>query len=661
MRAAGIDGAILTGESLDGDYWIGTVPDLSNFYVVNYGSKYGDDPDAGGQRLLQALRGEVRQEGRRLLRAPRLLRRAGLGDGGEQGRLARRRQGRGGARHLRQGAAGDRPDHLHAGTAHPDDPADGDHRRDRTASSPRSAASRWRNSRSSDSMLARTTRTVARPWSFAARRDVTVRFGGLVALDDVSLALGKGEVLGLIGPNGAGKTTLVNVLSGFQRPHAGAIGRRRRPMHAPAAARLCAGAASSAPSRRCGCFKGLTVSENVEVGYVARGLGRGGRAGGRAKCSMNSGSAARRDRPAAALSYGEERRVGLARALALEPRFLLLDEPAAGLAPAEAEELATSDRRRSAKLRLRRAGDRAQHGARHEPLRSHPRARRRPDHRCRHAGRDPRPTCEGARAPISARSSCANEQARRRRASSMLPASSSATAPIAAVRGVDLEVGEGEIVAIVGPNGAGKTSLLSAIAGIVRPAAGAIAPRRRDRSPAHARRRGPARHRAGAGGAAHLRQPDRDGKPAARRDDPARRMRRSAPTSTAVFATFPILGERRDQPAGQLSGGEQQQLAIARALLSRPRLLMLDEPSLGLAPTIVDQVYGCCASIRDDGVTILLVEQNAARAFALADRAYVMSGGVFALGGHSGGARAARPALRRRLFRGRRWPKAGAA
>ena len=101
----------------------------------------------------------------------------------------------------------------------------------------------------------------------------------------------------------------------------------------------------------------------------------------------------------------------------------------------------------------------------------------------------------------------------------------------------------------------------------------------------------------------------------------------------ALLRAFPILGERRDQPAGQLSGGEQQMLAIARALMSRPRLLMLDEPSLGLAPAIVDQVYELLAAIRDEGVTILLVEQNAARAFALADRAYVMNGGAFTLHG----------------------------
>jgi branched-chain amino acid transport system ATP-binding protein len=99
------------------------------------------------------------------------------------------------------------------------------------------------------------------------------------------------------------------------------------------------------------------------------------------------------------------------------------------------------------------------------------------------------------------------------------------------------------------------------------------------------------------------------------------------------FAMFPILAERRRQPAGQLSGGEQQQLAIARALLSRPRLLMLDEPSLGLAPMVVDQIYALLSTIRTQGVTILLVEQNAERVFGIANRVCVMSGGKFALAG----------------------------
>jgi branched-chain amino acid transport system ATP-binding protein len=169
-------------------------------------------------------------------------------------------------------------------------------------------------------------------------RAVTVRFGGLVAVDDVSLTLTRGEVLGLIGPNGAGKTTLVNVLSGFQRPAAGSI-------------RVGETDCTGFPSRdfpRAGIvrtfqavrvFKGLTVSENVEAGYVAHGLGRA-EARRRAGAILEEiGLAARAHLSASGLSYGEERRLGLARALAVEPRFLLLDEPAAGLAPAEATEL----------------------------------------------------------------------------------------------------------------------------------------------------------------------------------------------------------------------------------------------------------------------------------------------------------------------------------
>jgi branched-chain amino acid transport system ATP-binding protein len=174
----------------------------------------------------------------------------------------------------------------------------------------------------------------------AAER-VSVRFGGLVANDDVSLAIGPGEVLGLIGPNGAGKTTLVNILSGFQRPHAGAIRLDGRDMtgNAPGAFAR-AGIVRSFQAVR--LFRGLTVAENVEVGLVAHGLGRA-EARRRALALLADFDLLHRaSQPASALSYGEERRAGLARALAMKPRFLLLDEPAAGLAAAEAEELKRS-------------------------------------------------------------------------------------------------------------------------------------------------------------------------------------------------------------------------------------------------------------------------------------------------------------------------------
>jgi branched-chain amino acid transport system ATP-binding protein len=171
-----------------------------------------------------------------------------------------------------------------------------------------------------------------------AAHAVSVRFGGLLAVDQVSIWLERGEILGLIGPNGAGKTTLVNVLSGFQRPLTGAIAVGERDC-----TRLSrhgfprAGVVRTFQAVR--LFRGLTVSENVEIGYVGQGFGR---AQARRRAADILGELRLGDkahRPAAGLSYGEERRVGLARALAINPRFLLLDEPAAGLAAAEAEEL----------------------------------------------------------------------------------------------------------------------------------------------------------------------------------------------------------------------------------------------------------------------------------------------------------------------------------
>lgn len=171
-----------------------------------------------------------------------------------------------------------------------------------------------------------------------ATERVSVRFGGVVANEDISLAIVPGEVLGLIGPNGAGKTTLVNVLSGFQRPHAGSIRMAGRDMTGLAPAAFArAGIVRSFQAVR--LFRGLTVSENVEVGLVGRGLSRS--EARRRSLSILSDFELdhRAGQLASALSYGEERSVGLARALALEPRFLLLDEPAAGLAAAEAENL----------------------------------------------------------------------------------------------------------------------------------------------------------------------------------------------------------------------------------------------------------------------------------------------------------------------------------
>ena len=167
---------------------------------------------------------------------------------------------------------------------------------------------------------------------------VSVRFGGLAAIDSVSFTLEPGEIVGLIGPNGAGKTTLVNVLSGFQKPSAGEVrldGRRFDGATPDVFAR--AGVARTFQAVR--LFKQLNVSENLEVSLVANGLTRS-RARERAKALLAEFLPGDRGAmPAAALTYGEERKVGIARALALEPRYLLLDEPAAGMATAEVEDL----------------------------------------------------------------------------------------------------------------------------------------------------------------------------------------------------------------------------------------------------------------------------------------------------------------------------------
>jgi len=197
---------------------------------------------------------------------------------------------------------------------------------------------------------------------------------------------------------------------------------------------------------------------------------------------------------------------------------------------------------------------------------------------------------------------------------------------IPALRGASLHVNEGEIVAVVGPNGAGKTTLLRAIAGLEPLARGRI------RLGGQEITRRPADERVGLGLAmvpqgrrvfaestvemnlwagAFLRK---------NRKDVAADMEK-------YFSFFPALRERRDVPAGSLSGGEQQMLALARASMSRPRVLLLDEPSMGLAPIIVGQIFESLSEMSDEGVTMLLVEQNVARALEIADRVYVLVAG----------------------------------
>ena len=203
---------------------------------------------------------------------------------------------------------------------------------------------------------------------------------------------------------------------------------------------------------------------------------------------------------------------------------------------------------------------------------------------------------------------------------------------VRAVKGISFRVDQGQVVTLVGTNGAGKTTTLKTISGLLQPESGEIwfDGQRIDKTPAH---------EVVTRGLAHS--------PEGRRIFPrlsveenlrlgafARRDRAGISSDLdRVFGLFPILKERRNQPAGTFSGGEQQMLAIGRAMMSKPKLLMLDEPSMGLSPLMMQRIMSTITELRSEGVTILLVEQNAQAALSLADHGYVLEVGKIVLDG----------------------------
>ncbi len=203
---------------------------------------------------------------------------------------------------------------------------------------------------------------------------------------------------------------------------------------------------------------------------------------------------------------------------------------------------------------------------------------------------------------------------------------------VAAVRDLSLEVKQGELVSLIGANGAGKTTTLKAISGVLAPSAGRIVFEGADITCASPRRVLEL-------GIAHC--------PEGRRMFPYMTVRENLEMGcylrrdkaaveadiSRIYERFPILGERSKQSAGTLSGGEQQMLAISRALMSRPKLVMFDEPSLGLAPNIVERMFDIIRQIRAEGMTVIMVEQNAAAALELSDRSYVLEQGRVSITG----------------------------
>jgi branched-chain amino acid transport system ATP-binding protein len=201
---------------------------------------------------------------------------------------------------------------------------------------------------------------------------------------------------------------------------------------------------------------------------------------------------------------------------------------------------------------------------------------------------------------------------------------------INAVKGIDFQVGAGELVTLIGANGAGKTTTLKTLAGLIRPAAGRIQYDAHNVTGQAAFRLvqlGMALVPEGRGVFGRLTVEENLAMGAYSRRDRAGAIA----DRDRAYSLFPRLGERRRQLAGTLSGGEQQMLAIGRALMSRPRLLLLDEPSMGLAPIMVQKIFETIRAIASDGVTLLLVEQNAKLALEISDRGYVMESGLIAL------------------------------
>jgi len=202
---------------------------------------------------------------------------------------------------------------------------------------------------------------------------------------------------------------------------------------------------------------------------------------------------------------------------------------------------------------------------------------------------------------------------------------------IHALKGISLQVGKREIVALLGNNGAGKTTTLKTISALLRPRSGRVL---LEGEPIHEL----AAHEIVARGVAHV----PEGRKIFNRLTVTENLEMGAYLRSdaaiaedmeRVFSLFPRLKERRTQVAGTLSGGEQQMLAIGRALMARPRILLLDEPSMGLAPILVEQIFNTVEDINHQGTTILLVEQNAAMALSIAHRGYVLETGSIALGG----------------------------
>jgi ABC-type branched-subunit amino acid transport system ATPase component/ABC-type branched-subunit amino acid transport system permease subunit len=451
---------------------------------------------------------------------------------------------------------------------------------------------------------------------------VSVAFGGVEALSGVDLSAKPGRITSVIGPNGAGKTTLLNLISGFQRPDYGRIwiGGKEitgKPAHRAAKYGVARTFQTAQP------FGPLSVLDNVRLGLL-RGAWRGKAPAALARSLLVfAGYQGSETRPAGTLPHADRRLLDIARALATAPSVILLDEPAAGLSNADTAKLGALLQKLaraglavvlvehdmglvmsiSDEIIVLDAGRRIAYGP-PSGVRNDPAVR------AAYLG--------GAVPDI--------QKPPRKAGVPLLSVSDlhAGYGSLPVLHGVKLEVQRGETIAVLGPNGAGKSTLMKALSGLIRPVTGRIAFDGTDIAAEPV-------HRVASAGLILV--------PEGRQVFPnltvaenlrlgaARRGGPDPGEIEAIIERFPRLRLRLHTAAGLLSGGEQQMLAIGRGLLARPKVLLLDEPSLGLAPAAASELFKALARLSDEGTTLVIVDQMADQVLGIADRGYLLSGG----------------------------------